>query len=87
MLLEQSLLMSVIIFLLNRFEKAIVQFNAFYLYGLTATPRRKNNDQKLIFVYIGNIFYQLNQQEYLSGTNIQTEINIKETGTFRSIRL
>ncbi|WP_462282147.1 TOTE conflict system archaeo-eukaryotic primase domain-containing protein, partial [Salinivirga cyanobacteriivorans] len=37
------------------FREAIVNFNAFYLYGLTATPKRKNNDQKLIFVYIGNI--------------------------------
>jgi superfamily II DNA or RNA helicase len=26
-----------------------------YLYGLTATPKRKNNDQKLIFVYTGRI--------------------------------
>lgn len=33
------------------FREAIVHFNAFYLYGLTATPKRKNNDQKLIFIY------------------------------------
>jgi hypothetical protein len=31
------------------FREAIVKFNTFYLYGLTATPQRKNNDQKLIF--------------------------------------
>jgi superfamily II DNA or RNA helicase len=64
------------------FREAIVKFNAFYLYGLTATPQRKNNDQKLIFVYIGNILHQLNQHEYLKENNIRTEINITETGLF-----
>lgn len=47
------------------FREAIVRFNAYYLYGLTATPQRKNNDQKLIFVYIGNILHRLDQHEYL----------------------
>lgn len=61
------------------FREAIVNFNAFYLYGLTATPKRKNNDQKLIFVYIGNILHQVNQTDYLAEKNIKTEINIKET--------
>lgn len=64
------------------FREAIVNFNAFYLYGLTATPKRKNNDQKLIFVYIGNILHQVNQQEFLAERNIKTEINIKETELF-----
>lgn len=64
------------------FREAIVNFNAFYLYGLTATPKRKNNDQKLIFVYIGNILHQVNQHEYLKEKNIQTEINIIETDLF-----
>ena len=64
------------------FREAIVKFNAFYLYGLTATPQRKNNDQKLIFVYIGNILHQLYQHEYLKENKILTEINITETGLF-----
>lgn len=64
------------------FREAIVNFNAFYLYGLTATPTRKNNDQKLIFVYIGNILHQVNQFEYFKEKHIQTEINIKETDLF-----
>lgn len=61
------------------FRETIIHFNAFYLYGLTATPKRKNNDQKLIFIYIGNILHQVNQKEYLTERNIQTEINIKDT--------
>ena len=64
------------------FREAIVNFNAFYLYGLTATPKRKNNDQKLIFVYIGNILHQVNQQQFLAERNIKTEIIIKETELF-----
>lgn len=64
------------------FREAIVNFNAFYLYGLTATPQRKNNDQKLIFVYIGNILHRLDQHVYLKEKNIRTEINIKESGLF-----
>ncbi len=64
------------------FREVIVNFNAFYLYGLTATPKRKNNDQKLIFIYIGNILHQVNQTDYLAEKNIKTEINIKETELF-----
>ncbi|MBN1638816.1 MAG: DEAD/DEAH box helicase [Ignavibacteriales bacterium] len=64
------------------FREAIINFNAFYLYGLTATPKRKNNDEKLIFVYIGNILHHVNQQQFLAERNIKTEINIKETELF-----
>ena len=64
------------------FREAIVHFNSFYLYGLTATPKRKNNDQKLIFVYIGNILHQVNQYDYLKERKVKTEINIKETALF-----
>lgn len=64
------------------FREAIIKFNAYYLYGLTATPQRKNNDQKLIFVYIGNILHRLDQHEYLIEKNIRTEINIRETGLY-----
>lgn len=64
------------------FRETIVNFNAFYVYGLTATPIRKSNDQKLIFVYIGNIIHQISQQEFLAEKNILTEINIKKTELF-----
>lgn len=41
------------------FREVITRFNSYYLYGLTATPKRKHNDEKLIFVYIGNILAQI----------------------------
>ena len=62
------------------FRKTIIKFNSFYLYGLTATPKRKNNDEKLIFVYIGNIIYRINQVDLLTDRESKPEINIKETG-------
>jgi superfamily II DNA or RNA helicase len=64
------------------FREAIVQLNTYYLYGLTATPKRKNNDEKLIYVYIGNIIQEVKQNEYLARKNIRTEINIRETELF-----
>ena len=41
------------------FREVIAQLNAKYIYGLTATPRRKHNDEKLIYVYIGDIIVQM----------------------------
>ena len=64
------------------FREAIINFNSYYLYGLTATPKRKNNDQKLIFIYIGNILHKVDQHEYLKEKGIKTEINIRETNLF-----
>jgi superfamily II DNA or RNA helicase len=61
------------------FREAIVNFNSFYLYGLTATPKRKNNDEKLIYFYIGNILYNAEQLEQIKQNITKAEINIKET--------
>ncbi|MEX2633689.1 MAG: hypothetical protein WD267_06625, partial [Balneolales bacterium] len=36
------------------FRETIARLNSYYLYGLTATPMRKNNDEVLI-LYIGRI--------------------------------
>lgn len=37
------------------FRNVIAHLNPEYLYGLTATPKRKHNDEQLIYVYIGDI--------------------------------
>lgn len=37
------------------FREVIANLNPRYLYGLTATPKRKHNDEQLIFIYIGEI--------------------------------
>jgi len=35
------------------FRKVITKLNPYYLYGFTATPKRKNNDEKLIYIFLG----------------------------------
>jgi len=41
------------------FKQLIKNFNPYYIYGLTATPKRKYNEEKLIFLYIGDIICDL----------------------------
>ena len=64
------------------FREVITQLNCFYLYGLTATPMRKNNDEKLIYVYIGNIIYEMTQKELMKSQSGKVEINIRDTALF-----
>jgi superfamily II DNA or RNA helicase len=45
------------------FRQVIVSFNSYYLYGLTATPQRKNNDEQLIFLYLGEILARIDNQD------------------------
>lgn len=46
----------------STFREVIVQFAPRYLYGLTATPQRKNHDEVLIFDYIGPIITTMQPQ-------------------------
>lgn len=41
------------------FRKVLSQLNVKHVYGLTATPKRKHNDEKLIYLYIGDIVASL----------------------------
>ncbi len=43
------------------FRNVITKFNFYYLYGLTATPERKNNDENLIFIYLGEILHEIDK--------------------------
>jgi superfamily II DNA or RNA helicase len=61
------------------FREAITRFHTYYLYGLTATPMRKNNDENLIYVFIGNILSEI-RSDFLDDTKTKTiQINIRET--------
>ncbi|MDF1551252.1 MAG: DEAD/DEAH box helicase family protein, partial [Bacteroidales bacterium] len=48
------------------FRNAISLLNTFYIYGLTATPIRKYNDVKLIFIHLGEIISELKAQDLKS---------------------
>jgi superfamily II DNA or RNA helicase len=45
------------------YRNAISKLNTYYLYGLTATPFRKYNEGKLIFIHLGNIISEIQPQQ------------------------
>jgi superfamily II DNA or RNA helicase len=62
------------------FRETITRFSSYYLYGLTATPMRKNNDEDLIYVYIGNILSEITADFLNEDKSSTIRINIRETG-------
>lgn len=69
------------------FRKVITKLNPCYLYGFTATPKRKNNDEKLIYIFLGKILHivsnnfgsQIKNKEVKPENNVRTELIIKNT--------
>lgn len=62
------------------FREVMRHFHSYYLYGFTATPIRKNKDEKLIFIHIGDIIHEVvipitaNQNRQLSVIIQNTEL-------------
>lgn len=44
------------------FREVISRLDARFCYGLTATPKRKHNDEKLIYLFIGDIIAELTEE-------------------------
>ncbi len=61
----------------ENYRNTIQQFNSHYLYGLTATPFRKYNDGKLIFIHLGEIIAEITAQQ--TGKHKQAAIIIRNT--------
>lgn len=59
------------------YRNTIHQFNSYYLYGLTATPFRKYNDGKLIFIHLGEIIAEITAQQ--TGRHKQASVVIRNT--------
>lgn len=68
------------------FRNVIHELSPYYQYGLTATPFRKNSDEKLLFVYLGDIISDIKSQEIdrykkarivVRGTNLNVPFNSK----------
>lgn len=49
------------------FREVISQLNPRHTYGLTATPKRKHNDESLIFMFIGDIIVEIPSPRQLPG--------------------
>ncbi len=68
------------------FRAVVTELHPFYLFGLTATPKRKNNDEKLIYAYLGDIVHEIKrgfQKEGEEGRKTEgqatTEVVVRET--------
>lgn len=53
----------------STFREVVAQLNTHYLYGLTATPKRKHNDEKLIYVYIGDIVARMETADFIPASS------------------
>lgn len=58
-----------------QFEKVVAQFAVQYLYGLTATPERKNGYEPIIFQRIGQILHSAENQQ----VNFQKRLILRMT--------
>ncbi|WP_298954265.1 DEAD/DEAH box helicase [uncultured Nonlabens sp.] len=68
------------------FRDVIHQLSPYYQYGLTATPFRKNNDEKLLFLYLGDIIAEVKPHQIdtfkkarlvVRDTNLEVPFNSK----------
>ncbi|WP_281225513.1 DEAD/DEAH box helicase [Flavobacterium aquiphilum] len=59
------------------FRNTISKLQTFYLYGLTATPFRKYNDGKLIFIHLGEVIAEIKTSEI--STSKRPKIVIRNT--------
>jgi superfamily II DNA or RNA helicase len=60
------------------FRNTIGQLHTYYLYGLTATPFRKYNDGKLIFIHLGEIIAELKPQDVKTYKKARVLVRISE---------
>ena len=61
------------------FREVIKSFSAYFMYGLTATPVRKNNDEKLIFIHIGDVIHETQLSSDKSGSSKKVAVIVRET--------
>lgn len=61
------------------FRQVIQRFSSYYLYGLTATPIRKTNDEKLIFINIGDVIYEVKNSAEISSSHKKVSLVVRET--------
>lgn len=57
------------------FEKIVAQFRGKYLYGLTATPERKNGHEPIVFQRIGEILHTADKRE----TDFKRQLQLRFT--------
>ncbi len=48
------------------YREVVSQFNPKHIYGLTATPKRKHNDEQLIYMYLGNTIAEIKEDLHIA---------------------
>lgn len=61
------------------FWQVVQNFSCYYMYGLTATPVRKNNDEKLIFIHIGEVIQEVKFPFLNNSSAKKVSVIIRET--------
>jgi|WetSurMetagenome_2_1015567.scaffolds.fasta_scaffold02025_10 superfamily II DNA or RNA helicase len=59
------------------FRRIITKLNPYYLYGLTATPKRKNNDEKLIYIFLGKILHMVDKNFSIADQSEESKLEKK----------
>lgn len=57
----------------STFREVVAQLNPGFIYGLTATPKRKHNDEKLIYAYIGDIVARMETVDFTPVSSVITQ--------------
>jgi superfamily II DNA or RNA helicase len=61
----------------DTYRSVLQGLHTYYIYGLTATPVRKNRDEKLVFAQIGEIIHEVSVP--ISGNKTGLSINVIDT--------
>ena len=70
----------------DTFRNTVSRLQSYYIYGLTATPFRKYNDGKLIFIHLGEVISEVKSEEMsaaskakiiIKNTNLDVPFNLK----------
>ena len=61
------------------FRAVISQFTAPHIYGLTATPKRKHNDEQLIYLYIGGVVATMKRAATTTRQTNSPAITVRDT--------
>jgi superfamily II DNA or RNA helicase len=57
----------------------VSRLNPEYLYGLTATPKRKHHDEQLLYAYVGNIIATMKVGPKMLTAGVPFEISVRKT--------
>jgi superfamily II DNA or RNA helicase len=62
------------------FTEAVIAFDSKYMLGLSATPFRRDNLSRLIFLHLGDVHFRIDQERLIrTGDVLSAEVIVRET--------